>query len=107
MSINPIHPTSNNPVTVTSGASQLLRYAPEPRSSTFGDIVKTATSAVSTLGATALDFAPGLGGVQQFEDLLTQQILIQQQMQEYSMRSNIAKSAHEIAMAPVRNLRVG
>ena len=32
---------------------------------------------------------------------------IQQQMQEYSMRSNIAKSAHEIAMAPVRNLRVG
>ena len=62
---------------------------------------------MSQVATTAEATIPGLGGVQQFEDLLTQQILIQQQMQEYSMRSNIAKSAHEIAMAPVRNLRVG
>ena len=106
MSIDPIRPTSSSSSTVTSGASQMLRFAPEPRS-VFGDIVKTATSAMSQVVSTAEATMPGLGGVQQFEDLLTQQILIQQQMQEYSMRSNIAKSAHEIAMAPVRNLRVG
>jgi|APGre2960657444_1045066.scaffolds.fasta_scaffold520173_1 hypothetical protein len=106
MSIDPIRPTSSSSLTVTSGASQMLRFAPEPRS-IFGDIVKTATSAMSQVASTAEATMPGLGGVQQFEDLLTQQILIQQQMQEYSMRSNIAKSAHEIAMAPVRNLRVG
>ncbi len=106
MSIDPIRPTSSSSSTVTSGASQMLRFAPEPRS-VFGDIVKTATSAMSQVASTAGATMPGLGGVQQFEDLLTQQILIQQQMQEYSMRSNIAKSAHEIAMAPVRNLRVG
>ena len=106
MSIDPIRPTSSSSLTVTSGASQMLRFAPEPRS-VFGDIVKTATAAMSQVATTADATIPGLGGVQQFEDLLSQQILIQQQMQEYSMRSNIAKSAHEIAMAPVRNLRVG
>jgi hypothetical protein len=48
----------------------------------------------------------GSGG-EDLTQLLNMQIQIQREMQVVSMISNIAKSQHEMEMAPVRNMRVG
>lgn len=81
--------------------SSLARALPEPRSSLaqWGKAAVTAgTDAIGTLiGSGSSD----LGG------LLNMQIQIQREMQVVSMISNVAKSQHEMEMAPVRNMRVG
>ena len=41
-----------------------------------------------------------------FQGLIDKQIYWQVQMQSYSAESNIEKSKHEIAMSPIRNIRV-
>lgn len=51
--------------------------------------------------------APGLGTIDNFSSLMQQQMLWQIEMQYYTAESNISKSKHEVAMAPIRNLRVG
>lgn len=41
-----------------------------------------------------------------FQGLIDKQIYWQIQMQAYSAESNIEKSKHEIAMSPIRNIRI-
>jgi hypothetical protein len=83
------------------GGSILARALPEPRSSLaqWGKAaVNTGMDAVGTLlGSGSSDLA----------GLINMQIQIQREMQMVSMISNIAKSQHEMEMAPVRNMRVG
>lgn len=88
----------------------MLRYPPEPRSSLtsgLGQWATTATSAVRQVAAAAVSsgFFPDPTG--DLGALLQQQIQIQLEMQVWTARSNIARSEHEIQMAPVRNMRVG
>jgi hypothetical protein len=85
--------------------SDLLRALPEPRSS-WSSIGKSLLSAGSQVAGALL---PGAQVFDQAEltNLLQTQMYIQTQMQVWSMQSNIAKSEHETAMAPVRNMRVG
>ncbi len=86
--------------------SSMLRYPPEPRS-TLGAWANTASSAVRQVATAALNggFFPDPTG--DLGSLLQQQIQIQLEMQVWTARSNIARSEHEIQMAPVRNMRVG
>ena len=79
----------------------LARAMPEPRSSfaQWGKVaVNTGMDAIGTLVG---------GGSSDLTNLLNMQIQIQREMQTVSMISNIAKSQHEMEMAPVRNMRVG
>ena len=48
-----------------------------------------------------VDIAP------EYRDLLEQQMEMQTQLQEVTFLSNIERTAHEIRMAPVRNIRLG
>jgi hypothetical protein len=85
------------------GGSSVSRFAPEPKSrlgSTFQNVFRGLVSGVSDMG---IGGAATLGS---FENLLNTQMYWQLQMQEWTAKSNIAKSQHEIAMAPVRNIRV-
>lgn len=84
----------------------MLRYPPEPRSS-LGQWASAATSAVRQVASATLGagFFPDPTG--DLGSLLQQQIQIQLEMQVWTARSNIARSEHEIQMAPVRNMRVG
>lgn len=71
-----------------------------------------ADSSFSNILNGALDMAanivaPGLGTIDNFGSLMQQQMLWQIEMQYYTAESNISKSKHEVAMAPIRNLRVG
>ena len=85
--------------------SNLLRALPEPRNS-WSNVGRSLLSAGTQVASTLL---PGGGLFDQNEltNLLQTQIYIQTQMQIWSMRSNIAKSRHEVEMAPIRNMRVG
>lgn len=97
--------SSNGNLGVSVNASTLFRAAPEPRNSL--------SSAVKSLAATGSDFMGGvLPGLDPFagaglDTLLNQQIQIQLVMQKVSMASNIARSQHEMEMAPIRNMRLG
>lgn len=83
------------------GGSLLARALPEPRSS----LAQWGRAAVNT-GMNAVGTLVGTGS-SELTDLLNLQIQIQREMQVISMASNIAKSQHEMEMAPVRNMRVG
>jgi hypothetical protein len=83
------------------GGSMLARALPEPRSS----LAQWGKSAVNT-GMSAVGTLMGAGS-SELTDLLNMQIQIQREMQVISMVSNIAKSQHEMEMAPTRNMRVG
>lgn len=83
------------------GGSMLARALPEPRNS----LAQWGKAAVDT-GMEAVDTLVGVGG-SELTDLLSMQIQIQREMQVVSMISNIAKSQHEMEMAPTRNMRVG
>lgn len=83
------------------GGSMLARALPEPRSS----LSQWGQAAVNT-GMGAVGTLLGTGG-SELTDLLNMQIQIQREMQVISMASNIAKSQHEMEMAPTRNMRVG
>lgn len=91
---------------VKVGSSPLLRYAPQPRGS-GGSWLQSATSAITTTLGAAANVATGVDNSMTLTNLLNQQIAIQQEMQQISMLSNIAKSHHEMEMAPIRNMRVG
>ena len=84
-------------------STNLLRLMPEPESSvsdTFSKVLKTVSSAIDqTASITGLDPT--------YQDLISQQIEVQQQMQLVSLYSNIEKSKHESQMVPIRNIRVG
>lgn len=84
----------------------MLRYSPEPRS-TLGQWANTATSAVRQVASAALGSGFFPDPTKELNDMLQQQIKIQYDMQLWTARSNIARSEHEIQMAPVRNMRVG
>jgi hypothetical protein len=81
--------------------SVLARALPEPRSS----LAQWGRTVVNT-GMDAIGTLVGSGG-DDLTRLLGMQIEIQRQMQVVSMISNVAKSQHEMEMAPVRNMRVG
>jgi len=83
------------------GGALLARALPEPRSS----LAQWGRAAVNTgMDAIGTLIGSGSGDLTQ---LLNLQIQIQREMQQVSMISNIAKSQHEMEMAPVRNMRVG
>ena len=84
----------------------MLRYSPEPRSM-LGQWASAATSAVTQVASTALGGGVLPDPTTDLAALLQQQIQIQLEMQMWTARSNIARSEHEIQMAPVRNMRVG
>jgi|694.fasta_scaffold21291_11 hypothetical protein len=106
MSSTPLSPSYGGSAPIQVGGSTMLRYPPEPRSS-LGHWATTATSAVRQVAAAAVNsgFFPDPTG--DLGALLQQQIQIQLEMQVWTARSNIARSEHEIQMAPVRNMRVG
>ena len=91
---------SSGALGIATGTSKLLRALPSPQSSAleFG----------SNLVSSGLNVAAGLvsGGDLGLGDLLTTQIQVQREMQIISMASNVAKSEHEMNMAPIRNLRL-
>ena len=85
---------------VGKGVGELSRFAPEPYSSAgkafsgvvdslFGDGIK-------------IEYGPNQDAI----DLIGTQIAAQQQMQETSMKSNIARTKHEMKMTPIRNMRL-
>jgi hypothetical protein len=84
----------------------MLRYPPEPRSST-GNWAQVAGSTLGSVAGTAASAGLGLGLGTDLTGLLNQQIQIQQEMQVISMQSNISRSQHEMEMAPIRNMRIG
>lgn len=73
----------------------------EYSSGAFSDVLSGALDIASSV------LAPGLGTIDNFSGLMQQQMLWQIEMQFYTAESNISKSKHEVAMAPIRNLRVG
>jgi len=97
---------SNGMWGVKVASSPLMRFAPQPRSAS-GSWIQSATSAVSSTLAGIANVATGVDDSMNLTSLLNQQIAIQQEMQVISMASNIAKSKHEMEMAPIRNMRVG
>ena len=88
------------------GSSQLVRSAPEPRSS-FGSWASTAGSVVSSVGNSVANIAVPSMDIGNLTNLLNQQMQFQQVMQKVSMASNVMRSQHEAEMAPIRNMRVG
>ncbi len=84
----------------------MLRYAPEPRNA-LGQWATAATSAVRQVASAAFGGGVIPDPTTDLAALLQQQIQIQLEMQLWTARSNIARSEHEIQMAPVRNMRVG
>ena len=91
--------------------SDLVRFPPEPRNSTFGQWGRAALTSASSIGGAVLGVATGVGsgasGMGDFQSLLNTQMEVQRVMAMVSMESNISKSRHETEMAPIRNLRVG
>lgn len=106
MSSSLLSASSLGPQALQVGGSALLRYPPEPRS-TVGQWASAATSAAKQVASVA--FGGGIipDPTTDLAALLQQQIQIQLEMQVWTARSNIARSEHEIQMAPVRNMRVG
>lgn len=86
---------------ISTGASLLARALPEPRSSLAQWGKATVGAGMDAIGTLVGTGSSDLG------NLLNMQIQIQREMQVISMASNIAKSQHEMEMAPVRNMRVG
>ena len=91
---------SSGALGIATGTSKLLRSLPTPKSS--------ALSVGQSLVTTGLNVASSLvtGGDFNLTDLLNTQIQVQREMQVVSMASNVAKSEHEMSMAPIRNLRL-
>lgn len=87
---------------IISGGA-LGRFIPEPKNkagSGFGGVLKS----LSGLASGAL----GAAGIPtEYNDLISKQIEIQNQMQMVSLQSNLEKSKHETEMAAIRNIRVG
>ncbi len=106
MTIGSIQATAAGGSGFQVGGSQMLRYAPEPKSS-LGGWVRAAANTVSSVASAAFTGGYLPDPTSDLTALLQQQIEIQLQMQLWTARSNIARSEHEIQMAPVRNMRVG
>lgn len=83
----------------------VMRYSPEPLVDGIRSLVRTAVSSVLPGAASA---GGDIGAAQgEFSALLNKQMAWQFEMQKFSAESNIEKTRHEIAMAPIRNMRVG
>ncbi len=101
--------TTINPVNAgTFLAGNVLRFIPEPKSSTAVSF-KSVMDGLQKVVTTAADVGDGVAGRldPSYQDLLEKQIEVQKQMLVLSMLSNVEKSKHETQMAPVRNIRVG
>jgi len=88
--------------TLLSKDGALGRFMPEPKSrigSTFQRLLKGAGSVLSTQGSAFIGIDP------QYQELLTKQMEVQQQLQLVSMHSNVEKSKHESKMSAIRNMR--
>ncbi len=84
-------------------AEGLGKFMPEPETrlgKTFSSVMKGVMGAANGI----------LGGVADidgnYENLLSMQLQMQEQMQRVSLLSNIYKSEHETQMAAIRNIRV-
>ena len=94
---------------ITSIGSQVLpnlqKYLPEPVSSGVGLF----SSMMQTIGSVAKSASGEMPITvsSEFQNLIQMQMEFQQDMQEVSMYSNIERSKHETAMAPIRNMRLG
>ena len=88
----------------------LGRYMPEPRSrgtNVFRAVLSGANAVLSGISGGSGFSSGALDQNASYQDIINKQIEMQQQMQLVSMESNIEKSRHETAMAPIRNVRVG
>ncbi len=97
--------SSNGNLGMSVNASSLFRTAPEPRNSLGSAVKSLAASGADLVGGVVPGLDPFLGTG--LDSLINQQIQIQLLMQQVSMVSNIARSQHEMEMAPVRNMRLG
>ena len=82
-----------------------VKYLPEPATTGVGMFRDVITAAGSVSGSLVGNVARTITGGS-FEDLISQQIHIQQELQTATMMSNTEKSKHEAKMAPIRNIRV-
>ena len=95
--INPVTPPTPNEVSGSTG--------------TFGKVM----NAVQDMATTAITYASPLVGAAiggfstsgDMQELIATQMQVQREMQVTNMVSNVEKSKHETAMAPIRNIRVG
>ena len=84
--------------TALTAAQEAARYLPEP-------IASGVDFATSFARARGNEMTVKLDPT--YEKLINRQIEAQEQMQQASFLSNIERSKHEIAMAPIRNIRLG
>lgn len=83
----------------------LQKYLPEPASTGVGLF----SSIMQTVGGTTKSSSGEIPITvsSEFQNLIEMQMEFQTDMQEVSMYSNIERSKHETAMAPIRNMRLG
>ena len=103
-------PTSDGSWGVVSPDSSQLLYPPEPQNA-LSSWLRAAGAAVSTVGsgvASAVDTAVDQAKhTAEMQALLILQMQMQQEMQIYSMQSNVLRTQHETDMTPIRNIRLG
>ena len=86
---------------LAGAAATVSRFIPEPQS-------RVANLFSGVMRAVAGTVVPGASGINpEYQDLISKQIEVQEQMQLVSLVSNVEKSKHETQMAAVRNLRAG
>jgi hypothetical protein len=86
-----------------------LEYLPEPRNrlgAMLGGGFKNALSTALGIATQAVGVG-GAGLTSENAILIQEQMRQQEQMQQVSMISNIERSKHEMAMTPIRNIRIG
>ena len=95
--VNPLNAVLSDPL------SSIGRFIPEPQSN-LGTVFRSMLSSVlSSLGDASASFS---AVNPEYQLLLQQQIELQRQMQLVSLYSNLEKSKHDTAMAPIRNIKV-
>ena len=90
-----------SPTTINYTGDTVIAKQQQYKTNAFTDILNGALDIAANV------VTPGLGTIDNFSSLMQQQMLWQIEMQYYTAESNISKSKHEVAMAPIRNLRVG
>lgn len=89
---------------VKLSSSSLLRFMPQPRTSSSFSF----QNILNGLGSVASSVLESAGGLNlEYQALLQEQLETQRQMFLMSLYSNLEKSKHETQMAAVRNIRVG
>ena len=81
-------------------------FAAEPKSS-LGRNFKSLVSSLGISGGLGTQLTSALSGLDpQSATLIAEQVRQEQQMQTVSLISNVDHAKHEMAMAPIRNIRV-